>query len=252
MPTREGPDYYRILGVGRGASLDEIKRAYHRLATRVHPDAHPDDPDAEACLRSLNQAYALLKDPARRAHYDRWGASGPPAWRSSGATTPRSWMATVVDHLLAVQRQLDLHKPRRGQDMRYTLAIDPQACVSGCQARLSIPHRRWCPQCLGSRVTGGKLPDPCEACQGAGEVRRPGRFLSSIHRCDQCHGNGVVVTQPCWRCDGQGSIRVTRTLTIDIPAGMRDGGRIRIQGEGGAGYWGGAPGDLYVDIRLMS
>ena len=157
MPTREEPDYYRILGVGRDASLDKIKQAYHRLAARVHPDAHPDDPDAEACLRSLNQAYALLKDPARRARYDRWGVSGPPAWRSPGSTAPRSWMVAVVDHLLAVQRQLDVHKPRRGQDMRYLLTIDPQERVRGCEARLSIPHWQCCPQCLGNRMAGGRV-----------------------------------------------------------------------------------------------
>jgi len=252
MPTREEPDYYWILGVRRDASLDTIKQAYHRLAASVHPDAHPDDPDAESCLRSLNQAYALLKDPAQRARYDRWGISGPPAWRSPGSTAPHSWMVAVVDHLLGVQQQLDVHKPRRGQDMRYTLAIDPQEGVRGCEARLSIPHWRWCPQCLGSRMTGGRLPEPCEPCQGAGEVRRPGWFLSSVQTCEQCRGDGIVITQPCRRCEGHGSIRVTRTLIIDIPAGVRDGGRLRIQGEGGAGFWGGAPGDLYVDIRLVA
>jgi molecular chaperone DnaJ len=250
MPTPGGPDYYRILGVNRDASLDEIKQAYRRLAARFHPDLHPDDPDAEAYLRGLNQAYAILKDPERRARYDRWGAWGPPVWRPPGSSTPRTWMAAVVDHLLGAREHLEAQKPQRGQDLRYTLVIAPHDSVKGCEARITVPNTRWCPQCAGSRMAGGKPPFPCPQCRGGREVRRPGWLLATIRACDVCQGEGVVITDPCQRCTGQGSIQVTRRLTLDVPAGVRDGDRLRLRGEGGPGRWGGAPGDLYVYIRL--
>ena len=248
LPLGE-PDYYHILGVSREASPEEIKQAYHRLATCFHPDLHSDDVDAEACLRSLNQAYTILKDPEQRARYDRWGAWGPPVWRPPGTGAVREWMAAVMNHLLAARDHLDAHKPRRGRDLRYTLHITPQECLKGCEARLNITTRRWCPQCLGSRMAAGKPPFPCPQCRGACEIRRPGWLLATIRRCEMCMGEGAVVTAPCQRCAGKGSIPIMRTLTIDVPAGVRDGSRLRIQGEGEPGRWGGAAGDLYVYIR---
>ena len=252
MPTLGEPDYYHILGVGRQASPEEIKQAYHRLATHFHPDLHPDNAEAEACLRSLNQAYAVLKDPQQRMCYDRWGAWGPPIWRPPGTGEVRAWMAAVVDHLLAAREQIEAHKPQRGQDLRYTLSLSPQACVQGCETRLDVANVRWCPQCLGSRMTGGKPPFPCPQCRGACEVRRPGWLLSTLSRCEVCHGEGVVVTDPCQHCTGTGAIPVMRRLTIDVPAGVRYGSRLRIQGEGQPGRRGGRPGDLYVYIRQTS
>jgi molecular chaperone DnaJ len=249
MAGREEPDYYQILGVSREASLDDIKQAYHRLAARFHPDVHPDDAEAEACLRSLNQAYALLKDPLQRARYDRRGAWGLPTWRAPASSSPREWLVAIVEHLLAVQRHLSRHKPQRGADFRYTLQLTPEDCLQGRETQLTIPHRRWCPQCLGSRMANGLPPVDCAQCQGRGEVRRLGWVLSAVRSCERCRGRGVVITNPCRRCAGQGSIRVTRTLRLDIPAGVKDGSRLRVRGEGGPGRWGGAPGDLYIDIR---
>jgi molecular chaperone DnaJ len=252
MRTQAGPDYYQILGVRREADLDEIKRAYHRLAARCHPDVHPDDPDAEAALRSLNEAYAVLRDPERRARYDRWGAWGPPAWHPPGAKAAQAWMAAVVGHLFTAHAHLEAHKPRRGQDLRYSLAINPQDGLRGCEARLDVPNIRWCPQCLGGRMAGGKPPFPCPQCRGAGEIRRPGWLLSAIRTCDLCQGEAVVITDPCRRCLGEGSIPVRRTLTIDIPPGVRHGSRLRVRGAGYPGRWGGSAGDLYIDIRCVA
>jgi molecular chaperone DnaJ len=252
MPTLGEPDYYHILGVSREAPLDEIKQAYHRLAARFHPDLHPDDPDAGARLRSLNQAYAILRDPALRASYDRWGAWGPPVWRRPRTSAPREWVAAVVNHLVTARDRLEAHKPQRGQDLRYSLSIMPQDRLRGCEARLNIAHTRWCPHCLGSRMAGGKPPFPCPQCRGAREIRRPGWLLSMIRACDVCQGQGVVVTVPCEGCAGKGALQMRRTLTIDVPAGVRDGGRLRLQGEGGPGRWGGPPGDLYVYIHVTS
>src|SRR5919108_5023194 len=144
MSSLGEPDYYHILGVRREASPEEIKQAYHRLATRFHPDLHPDDVEAGAYLRSLNQAYSVLRDPEQRARYDRWGAWGPPIWHPPNTSGVREWMAAVANHVLVAREQLAAHKPARGQDLRYTLSISPQACVKGCEARLHVPHVRWC------------------------------------------------------------------------------------------------------------
>jgi molecular chaperone DnaJ len=252
MSTLGDPDYYHILGVSRKASPEEIKQAYHRLATRFHPDLHPGDAEAEASLRSLNQAYATLKDPDQRARYDRWGVWGPPIWHPPGTSAAREWMVAVVNHLLSAHEHLEAHKPRRGQDLRYTLQITPHDCVQGCEAHLNVPQRRWCPQCLGSCMAGGKAPFPCPRCRGAREVRGRGWMLSVIRRCKVCQGEGIVVTDPCQRCAGKGTIQVTRTLSLDVPAGVREGSRLRIQGEGEPGRWGGPPGDLYVYIGPTS
>jgi molecular chaperone DnaJ len=252
MPTPGEPDYYHILGVRRGAAPEEIKQAYHRLAARFHPDLHPDDAEAEARLRSLNQAYAVLKDPDQRARYDRWGTWGPPIWHPPGTSTARAWMAAVLHHLLAAHERLEAHKPQRGRDLRYTLQITPQECANGCEARLDVTHRRWCPECLGSRMAAGKSPLPCPQCQGTGELRRPGWLLPTLRRCEACQGVGRVLTDICQRCAGKGSLVISRSLTIDVPAGVRNGSRLRVPREGEAGRWGGAPGDLYVYIRPIS
>jgi molecular chaperone DnaJ len=251
LPPGE-PDYYSILGVRREASLEEIKQAYHRLVTRCHPDVHPADTDAEACLRSLNQAYAILKDPSQRARYDRWGAWGPPVWHPPGKAAVREWMAAVMNHLLSARDALEAHKPLRGQDLRYTHYITPQERLDGGEARITVANTRWCPQCLGSRTAGGKPPFPCPQCRGEREIRRPGWFLPTIRQCDVCAGEGVVVTEACRRCAGKGVIPISRTLTLDLPAGLRDGSRLRIRGEGGPGRWGGVSGDLYVYITTLS
>lgn len=244
------PDYYRVLGISRDASADDIKRAYHRLAAQYHPDVHPGDPDAEARLRSLNQAYVILRDPVRRARYDRWGVSGPPAWQPPVSAAPRAWIAAAVYHLLNAREQLQVHKPQRGQDLRYTLSLAPADGRRGCEAQLTVPRLQWCPHCSGSGVTGGKLPYPCPQCRGAREVSRPGWFSTVRRVCERCRGEGVVITDPCRPCAGRGVMPVLRTLTIDVPSGVHDGSRLRLRGEGGPGRRGGAPGDLFVDIRM--
>ncbi|MBI3329192.1 MAG: J domain-containing protein [Nitrospinae bacterium] len=246
----EGPDYYQILGVGRGADLDEIKRAYRRLAAQYHPDLHPDDPDAEVRLKILNQAYATLRDPALRAKFDRWGAGGPPTWIPPDTPGTREWIAAVVNRLIKAHETLEAHKPQRGTDLQYTLSLTHEERVQGTEARIRVPNSRWCPRCQGSRMTGGRPTFPCPQCRGVGELSRRGQWLRSVRVCEVCQGEGVVVTDPCQRCNGQGSIQVERTLTICVPAGVTEASRLRVQGEGGPGRWGGPPGDLFVRIRF--
>jgi molecular chaperone DnaJ len=250
MPAMREPDYYHILGVSRDASPEAVKQAYHRLAAQFHPDLHPEDPDAEARLRSLNQAYAILRDPEQRRRYDRWGPWGPPIWSPPRTSATHEWIAAVVKHLLRAHAQLEAHKPQPGPNLRYTLTLSPNDGLRGIEVRIGVPNVRWCPHCLGSRMSGGKPPFPCPQCRGTGEVSRLGG-ASATRVCDVCQGEGLVVTDPCRRCAGQGAIRVMRTLTIAVPAGVREGIRLRIRGEGGPGRWGGAPGDLLVDIRLV-
>jgi molecular chaperone DnaJ len=244
------PDYYQILGVSREASLDDIRQAYHRMAARYHPDLHPDDPDAEARVRSLNQAYATLRDPVRRTCYDRWGAWGPPAWPLPQAAPPRTWIAAAIYHLLNVHGHLQAHKPQRGQDLRCTLTLTPQNGRRGAEVHLRVPTSQWCPQCLGSRMAQGKPPFRCPQCRGAREMLRPGWLLPGLQVCEMCQGEGVVITDPCPHCAGRGGIRVERLLTIEVPTGVRDGTRLRLRGEGDPGRWGGAAGDLLVHIRI--
>jgi molecular chaperone DnaJ len=159
-------------------------------------------------------------------------------------------VAAVVKHLLKVHAQLEAHKPQRGQDLRYTLTITPSDGQRGVEVQIRIPTIRWCPHCLGGRMAGGKPPFRCPQCRGAGEITRRGGGLAAMQVCEVCHGEGVVVTDPCRRCAGQGAIRVMRILTIEVPAGVQEGSRLRIRSEGGPGRWGGSPGDLFVDIRL--
>ncbi|MBI3328841.1 MAG: DnaJ domain-containing protein [Nitrospinae bacterium] len=247
-----GPDYYHILQVSRGAGLEEIKRAYRKLAAQYHPDLHPDDPDAETRLRTLNQAYETLRDPLLRAKFDRWGAWGPPTWPRADSRGTGEWIAALVTRLIHAYEALEAHKPQRGADLRYTLSLPWEAGQQGTEARIRVPNSRWCPRCQGSRMAGGKPPCPCPQCRGAGELSRAGRWLRSGHVCEVCQGEGEVVTDPCQRCNGQGSLQVERILTICVPAGVREESRLRVRGEGGTGRWGGPPGDLFVYIRFTS
>jgi molecular chaperone DnaJ len=246
------PDYYHILGVGRDASLDDIKKAYHRLAAQFHPDLHPDDPDADARLRSLNQAYTILRDPKQRARYDRWGVWGPPTWHPPATATPRTWIAAAVHHLLNAHEQVEVHKPQRGQDLRYTLKLTPAEGRRGCEAHVTVSSLRWCAHCSGSGMAGGKPPYRCPQCRGAREVSRPGWLLTARRLCDVCGGEGFVITDPCRPCAGRGVMPGLRTLTINVPSGVRDGSRLRLRGEGGPGRRGGTSGDLFVDIRIAA
>jgi molecular chaperone DnaJ len=206
------PDYYHILGVSREASLDDIRQAYHRMVARYHPDLHPEDPDAEARLRGLSQAYATLRDPERRSSYDRWGAWGPPAWQPPQAAAARAWIAAAIQHLVNVHGHLEAHKPQRGRDLRYTLTLTPHTSQQGTEARLRIPTSQWCPQCSGSRMAGGKPPFRCPQCHGAREISRPGWLLPGLRLCDVCQGEGVIITDPCQHCAAQG----TGDLLVDI------------------------------------
>ncbi len=244
------PDYYQILGVERDASPDEIKRSYHQRAAQFHPDLHPHDPDAEARLRSLNQAYATLRDPTQRRHYDRWGTWGPPPWVAPPTSDSRAWITAIVNHLIKARASLEAHKPQRGVDVRYTLVLTPEEGRQGRDAQVRFPNWRWCPRCQGSGTAEGRPPGPCPQCRGRGELLRQGGLLRSFQLCVMCQGTGNVMTDPCLRCGGEGSLAMERTLSLHVPAGVGEGSRLRVRGEGTPGRWGGPPGDLIVSIRL--
>lgn len=245
-------DYYDILGVDRRASTDEIKRAYRRLALQYHPDRNR-SPEAEEIFKEIAEAYEVLSDPEKRAAYDRFGHSGPlDIWGGFGefrdpfeifeeifgfGTRPRTGRRAVA-----------------GEDRRYNLTISFEEAAFGTEKELEIERFELCDECAGSGAKPGTHPIRCPECNGSGQTRRVqqtilGSFVS-VTTCPRCRGEGEVVSSPCDKCHGQRRVRVARRISVKIPAGVEDGMRIRLTGEGDAGMWGGPAGDLYVFLRV--
>lgn len=252
-----GTDYYEVLGVDRGASAEEIKKAYRRLARRYHPDRNPDDKAAEARFKEISEANDVLSDPDKRKQFDR--GTGPFAMGGEGFD-PSSFaggMGDILSNLFGGGGAAGGRggpgagaAPQRGRDLETEVRIPFRTAVEGGQVSISVPTSEPCPTCHGSGARPGTAPEICPVCHGRG-VEAQGQGLFSISQpCKRCGGSGTIIESPCATCGGSGVQRTVKRLRVNIPAGVKDGSRIRLAGKGEAGLRGGEHGDLYVVTRV--
>jgi molecular chaperone DnaJ len=252
-------DFYDVLGVSRSASEAEIKRAYRQMAMKFHPDRNPGDTAAEAKFKEVNEAYEVLKDPQKKAAYDQFGhqafEQGMGGRGGAGAAGfDFTSFADVFDDLFGDFMGGGGARRRggttRGADLRYNLTITLEEAFSGKRAQIRVPTTVPCDACSGSGSEGGGEPAVCPGCRGAGRVRTQQGFFTVERTCPTCQGTGRVIKNPCKVCAGSGVQQREKTLAVNIPAGVEDGTRIRLSGEGEAGIRGGQPGDLYIFVSV--
>ncbi|MBI4191199.1 MAG: molecular chaperone DnaJ [Betaproteobacteria bacterium] len=246
-------DYYEVLGVARGVSEADLKKAYRRLAMKHHPDRNPDNPKAEERFKEAKEAYEILTDANKRAAYDQYGHAGvdPSAGAGAGAAGFGGFadaFGDIFGDIFGGGRQRS--NVYRGADLRYNLEIPLEEAARGTETRIRIPTMAECETCRGSGAKPGTQPTTCTTCGGHGQVRMQQGFFSIQQTCPKCHGSGKVVQSPCLACRGAGRIKQHKTLSVKIPVGVDEGDRIRLSGEGEAGVNGGPAGDLYVVIHL--
>ncbi|MBU3033344.1 molecular chaperone DnaJ [Tritonibacter mobilis] len=257
-------DYYEVLGVSKGASADEIKKGFRKKAKELHPDRNADNPDAEAQFKEANEAYDVLKDPERKAAYDRYGhaafengmgggggrAGGHPGGDFSSA------FSDVFDDLFGDfmggggGRGSARQRATRGADLRYNLRLSLEEAFAGLHKTINVPTSVSCTSCDGTGAEGGAEPTTCPTCSGMGKVRAQQGFFTVERTCPTCSGLGQMIKNPCKTCHGHGRVEKDRSLSVNIPAGVETGTRIRLAGEGEAGLRGGPPGDLYIFIEV--
>ncbi len=247
-------DFYETLGVQRGADEKELKSAYRKLAMQFHPDRNPGDAAAEAKFRELNLAYEVLKDPQKRAAYDRFGHAAFEQGMAGGGGGPfgAGGFADIFEDIFGdmMGRRRQSGGRERGADLRYNMEITLEEAYTGRTAQIRVPSSITCSECSGSGAKPGTQPVQCTMCHGAGRVRAAQGFFSVERTCPQCQGRGQTIKDPCPKCAGQGRVTEERALSVNIPAGIEDGTRIRLAGEGEAGYRGGPSGDLYIFLSV--
>ena len=257
-------DYYDVLGVARGASADDIKKAYRRKAKELHPDRNKDNPNAETQFKEAGEAYDVLKDAEKKAAYDRFGHSAFEAGTGAGARPGggfstgqgdfASAFSDVFDDLfgdfMGGSRGGNRGRAARGADLRYNLRIDLEDAYRGMQKTITVPTSVVCEACNGSGAEDGAEPTTCPTCSGMGKVRAQQGFFTVERTCPTCGGLGQIIRNPCKVCNGQGRVQKDRSLNVNIPAGVETGTRIRLAGEGEAGMRGGPSGDLYIFIEV--
>jgi molecular chaperone DnaJ len=249
-------DYYELLGIGRSASPQEIKKVYRRLARQYHPDVS-DEPEAETRFKEINEAYEVLSDAEKRATYDRFGHAGLSGGRAGfdfgGFRDPFDIFAEVFGGGFGF-RTAARRGPRRGADLRYDLRLTFEEAVFGCEKEIEVTRYEVCPECNGSGAEPGTSPVRCSECNGTGQVRRVQRSILgsfvSVTTCPTCRGDGETIPIPCKRCNGDGRIYAARNLSITIPAGVDRGTQIRLAGKGEMGEHGGPPGNLYIVLDV--
>ena len=261
MPTK---DFYETLGISRSANADEIKRAYRALARKHHPDVAENKAEAEHRFKEINEAYEVLSDPQKRAQYDRYGTVGNGAagfgdFGGFGGGFGASGFGDIFDIFFGeraggAQQTQRRSGPARGSDLRYDLEITLEDAFSGTTREIQFNHLAQCETCRGSGAAPNTLVVPCQQCSGSGVMRTVrqtplGQFVTQS-TCTRCGGEGQVIQEPCQSCSGRGRREVERRLTVKVPAGVDDGSRIRINGNGEAGIRGGPPGDLYVYLSV--
>ena len=256
-------DYYDLLGVSKGATEQELKKAYRKKAMELHPDRNKDNPDAEAQFKEVNEAYDVLKDGDKKAAYDRYGhAAFEGGMGGGGGFHPGggqgdfgSAFSDVFDDLFGDfmgggRRGGGGQRATRGSDLRYNLNITLEEAYTGKQQNISVSSSVACDTCEGSGAEGGAEPSTCPTCSGMGKVRAQQGFFTVERTCPTCSGRGQIITNPCGSCSGSGRQQRERSLGVNIPAGVETGTRIRLAGEGEAGLRGGPTGDLYILIEV--
>jgi len=247
-------DYYEVLGIAREASDQEIKSAYRKLAVKYHPDKNPGSKEAEERFKEAAEAYSVLSDSEKRARYDRFGHAGMQGGFSGFDPATFSDFGDILGDFFGFGDLFGMGRrrgaPERGADLRYDLKISFRDAAFGLKSKIKIPRQEHCSTCGGSGAATGKGPVTCPTCQGMGQVRYQQGFFSISRTCGQCNGEGRVIRDPCETCHGRGRLRREKVLELKIPAGVDNGSRLRIQGEGEAGGRGGPPGDLYVVIYV--
>ncbi len=249
-------DFYEILGVSKSANADELKRAYRKLAMQYHPDRNAGDKGAEQKFKGLNEAYDILKDDQKRAAYDRFGHA---AFEQGGGRGPGDFgfaaggFADIFDEVFGEFMgggRRGQGGPNRGSDLRYNLEVSIEEAFRGKQTTIRVPNLVACEQCKGSGAEAGSKPITCPACHGRGRGRVQQGFFTIERTCPSCQGAGRVIDNPCKACGGQGRVRREKTLSVNIPAGVEDGIRIRLAGEGEVGIRGASAGDLFIFISV--
>ena len=246
-------DYYEILGVERGAAEGDLKKAYRRLAMKYHPDRNPDDADAEERFKEASEAYEVLSDAQRRQAYDQYGHAafeGGGGGAGFGGNNFGDIFSDVFGDIFGGGRGGGRGGAQRGSDLRYTLELTLEQAVHGDTLEIKVPVLTGCEECGGSGAKKGSKPVQCSDCGGAGQVRVSQGFFSLQQTCPTCRGAGQTISDPCGKCGGQGRVERSKTLSVKVPAGVDNGDRIRLSGEGEAGVQNGPAGDLYVQIAV--
>ena len=248
-------DYYEVLGVSKSATTDEIKKAYRRLAMKHHPDRNAEDTSAEDRFKEAKEAYEVLKDQDKRTTYDQFGHDGLRAGQGGaggfgGAEGFSDIFGDVFGDIFGQGRARGGRQVFKGADLGYELKLDLETAVAGETVTIDVPTQVACETCDGSGAKKGTEPSACTTCGGVGQVRMQQGFFSVQQTCPACKGAGTVISDPCEDCHGRGRVHKTKTLSVKVPAGVDEGDRIRLSGEGEAGRNGGPSGDLYVEIRV--
>jgi molecular chaperone DnaJ len=250
-------DFYDILGVAKSADAEELKRAYRKLAMQWHPDRNPGDKSAEHKFKDINEAYDVLKDDQKRAAYDRFGhaafengSRGPGDGGFAGGFS--GGFADIFEEMFGAMGggRRTQSGPARGSDLRYNIEVSLEDAFRGKQTTIRVASFGHCDTCKGSGAEPGSRPVSCRTCQGHGRVRAQQGFFTIERPCPTCQGSGQIIEKPCKGCGGQGRVRREKTLSVNIPAGVEDGTRIRLAGEGEVGVHGAAPGDLYIFVSI--
>ncbi|MFE0016019.1 molecular chaperone DnaJ [Mesorhizobium sp. NPDC059054] len=249
-------DFYETLGVQKGADEKELKSAFRKLAMQFHPDRNPGDASCEHKFKEINEAYETLKDPQKRAAYDRFGhaAFENGGMNGGGAGFAAGGFADIFEDIFGEMmgggRRRSSGGRERGADLRYNMEISLEEAYAGKTAQIHVPASLSCDECSGSGAKSGTQPVTCSMCHGHGKVRASQGFFSIERTCPQCQGRGQTIKDPCPKCAGQGRVTEERSLSVNIPAGIEDGTRIRLAGEGEAGLRGGPSGDLYIFLAI--